>query len=102
RRAVGIPSEGMIMLSKQSIWTAPFWKATAERAIATAAQAVLAFVAVDSVAVNALTLDWPAIGGIALGGALLSVLKSLGANLATGTGPSLSNSEKIADADDLD
>lgn len=77
-----------------SIWSGAFWKAATERAISTAAQAAAAFIFVDSVQVNAFTLDWPTIGGIAAGGALFSLLKSLVANGATGTGPSLTNAEQ--------
>lgn len=70
-----------------SIWTAAFWKATAERAVSTAAQSALLAIGADQV--NALTLDWPTLGGFAAGGAVLSLLKSLGVNALTGTGPSV-------------
>jgi hypothetical protein len=70
-----------------SIWTGAFWKATAERAVATAAQSALLAIGADQI--NALTLDWPTLGGFAAGGAVLSLLKSLGVNALTGTGPSV-------------
>ena len=76
-----------------TIWTAAFWKATAERAIrtgATAAALVLIGDAFESLQVNAFAVDWWRMVGFAVGGALLSVLLSVGANAKTGTGPSFS------------
>lgn len=84
------------MLTSPSIWSLDFWKAAAERGVSTAAQAAAAYVFVDSVQVNVLTLDWPTIGGIAAGGAFLSLLKSLMVNAATKTGPSFTEAEQVA------
>ncbi len=78
-----------------SIWTGAFWKATAERAVSTAAQSAILVVAADQF--NALTFDWPTLGGFAAGGAVLSVLKSLAVNAATGTGPSVAGEVVIPD-----
>jgi len=78
----------MIMLTNPSIWSFDYWKDVAERAVATAAQAVVLKIGSDSVAVNALTLNWPELGGFALGGALLAVLKALVVNAATKRGAS--------------
>lgn len=83
------------MLSSPSIWSGEFWKAAAERAVATAAQAGIAYAVVDSVQLNVLTLDWSTMGGIAAGGAFLSLLKSLAVNAATRTGPSLTEAEQV-------
>lgn len=60
--------------------TAKFWEDLGERAVMTAAQSAISTIGVDGV-VEAFTLDWKAIGSIALGAALLSALKSLGAGL---------------------
>lgn len=84
------------MLTSPSIWSLDFWKAAAERAITTAAQAVALQIADESIAVNAFTLNWPEMGGFALGGAFLSVLKSIIVNAKTKTGPSLTESETVA------
>lgn len=78
-----------------SIWTVDFWKATAERAISTAAQSGVSYLVVVGPVVNALAVDWGVFGGIAAGGAVLSVLKSLAVNGATGTGPSLTSAEVV-------
>lgn len=84
----------MIMVNSVSIWSGAYWQATAERAIATAAQSALAYVGVDAV-LNVLTFDWVALGGIAAGGAVLSVLKSLAVNAVAKNGPGISDAEHI-------
>lgn len=74
-----------------TIWTKAFWKAAAERSIRTAAiSAALVLVgdAFESLQVNAFAVDWWRMLGFALGGALLSLLLSVGANARTGQGPS--------------
>jgi hypothetical protein len=53
-------------------------KDTIERAVATAAECALSVIGVDAV-VDATAVDWKAIAGIAAGGAILSVLKSVAA-----------------------
>lgn len=78
-----------------SIWTKDFWKAAAERAISTAAQSGVSYLVVAGPVLNALSVDWGALGGIAAGGAVLSLLKSLAVNGATGTGPSLTSAEVV-------
>lgn len=80
-----------------TIWTAVFWKAAAERAVKSAAQgAILA--GVGAAKFNALHADWETIGGGALGMAALSLLTSLGSDVLTGTGPSLTNAEELPPA----
>ena len=77
-----------------TIWTPEFWKAAAERAIrtgATAAALVLIGDAFESMQVNAFAVDWWRMLGFFLGGMLLSVLLSVGANAKTGMGPSFAN-----------
>lgn len=49
-----------------------------DRAVKTAAQAAILSVGVESAAVNALAVDWTLMGGMALGGALLSLLTNIG------------------------
>lgn len=76
-----------------TIWTLAFWKATAERAIRTGATAgalVLIGDAYQSLQINALYINWLRLVGFMIGGALLSVLMSVGANVRTGRGPSFS------------
>jgi hypothetical protein len=60
------------------MWTTDFWKATAELAVRGAASAAL--LAIGAEQVNALVTDWGTVGGFALGGAVLSVLWSLGSS----------------------
>ena len=76
-----------------TIWTAAFWKATAERAIRTAAIAAALVLVGDSytsIQVNAFAIEWLKMLGFAIGGALLSILMSVGANAKHGRGPSFS------------
>jgi Putative lactococcus lactis phage r1t holin len=79
-----------------TIWTKPFWIATLERAIRTAAiSAALVLVgdAFETLQVNAFVIDWWKMLGFALGGFLLSVLLSVGANASHGRGPSFTKAE---------
>lgn len=48
-----------------------------DRAVKTAAQAAILSVGVESASVNALAVDWTLMGGMALGGALLSLLTNV-------------------------
>lgn len=75
------------------IWTKVFWKATAERAVKTAAQ--VAAVSIGGNVFNAWELDYGQLAGITLGGAILSVLTSIGSSKVTGDGPSLTNVEVL-------
>lgn len=59
------------------MFTALFWRDAAERAISTAAQSTLAAWAVGDGLLDAWTVDWRAAAGIAAGGAVLSLLKSI-------------------------
>ena len=59
------------------LFTVLFWKSAVERAVKTAAQAFASSWLVGDVALNALTLDWQSGAGIALGGALLSLVTSI-------------------------
>ncbi|MFI6226226.1 holin [Micromonospora echinospora] len=58
------------------MFTTTFWKQAAERAVKSAAQALLGLWALDGW-FDVLTADWPMAGGVALGGAVLSLLTSL-------------------------
>jgi hypothetical protein len=75
-----------------TIWTKEFWIAAAERAIrtgATAAALVLIGDTYHSLQLNAFDIEWMNVLGFFLGGMLVSLLISVGANAKTGTGPSL-------------
>ena len=75
-----------------TIWTGAFWKAAAERAIRTgaiAASLVLIGDAYETLQVNAFAIDWVRMIGFFLGGALLSVLVSVGAHAKTKRGPDI-------------
>lgn len=76
-----------------SIWTGAFWQATAERVIATIVGALVAVLAADGF--DVLNADWRGIvTTIGIAGAV-SLLKAILANVATKTGPSLTNSEQV-------
>jgi len=57
------------------MWTRKFWKQAGERAVKSAAQAAVGTLILDGF--NALHADWQLAGGVALGGAILSVLTSV-------------------------
>jgi Putative lactococcus lactis phage r1t holin len=81
-----------------TIWTKEFWVAAAERAIRTAAiSAALVLIgdAFESLQVNAFAIDWWRLLGFALGGAILSLLLSVGANAKHGQGPSIGPAERV-------
>jgi hypothetical protein len=71
------------------MFTVTFWKQAAERAIKSAAQALLGLW-VGAQAFNAWDADWKKAAGVALGGAILSVLTSLAsAGVGKSNSPSL-------------
>lgn len=74
-------------MSKPIIFTSAFWLDAADRVVSTAAQSVLAVVAVDQVSPNAFTLDYKTLGGVALGGGLLALVKLLGKQALTAQTP---------------
>ena len=79
------------------MFTGLFWRATFERGVKTFAQASGA-VLVGS-GVGLLDADWTATASVAGMAALLSVLSSVGSDLATdGAGPSLTDAETLYDA----
>lgn len=65
-----------------------FWRDAAERALSTGAQSALLVLGADQL--NALTADWVDVGGFALGGAALSLLKSVAASKLVGDNESAS------------
>ena len=76
------------------MFTKAFLSATAERAVATAAQSALLVIGADQF--DVLHADLASIGGFALGGAVLAVLKALMARGISGGGPSLTDAEHLA------
>lgn len=81
------------------MFTLAFWKAATERALKSGAQFVILTITGGAIAgaagqdtVNAFLLDYPTLGGVFLGGALISYLTSIiSAPLGGGSGPSLAN-----------
>lgn len=79
------------------MWSKKFWKAAAERAIKTAAQSAILVVGADQF--NAIAIDWTDVGGFALGGAVLSLLTSLGSDALTDSqGPAAFGPEAVEPA----
>lgn len=76
------------------MFTLAFWKAAAERAVKTGAQSILTAYFVGDVALNAIDADWVNMGGIGLGGVVLSVLTSLASGYKDGN-PSVTNAEIV-------
>jgi Putative lactococcus lactis phage r1t holin len=71
------------------MFTLTFWKQAGERAIKSAAQALLGLW-VGAQAFNAWDVDWKKAAGVALGGAILSLLTSLAsAGVGKSNSPSL-------------
>lgn len=68
------------------IFTRTFWTGALERALKTAGQ--VAVVSLGAGQMNVFHADWRTVGGVALGGAVLSVLTSLaGIGSPAGRGP---------------
>lgn len=88
-------------MRRGEIWTGTFWRATAERAASTAAQAALLVLGADLIdeGINVATIEWETVGGFALGGAVLTVLKCVASARMTGGGPSLTNAEALDPSD---
>ena len=78
-----------------SIWTAAFWKAAAERALKTFAQAFAAILVATGTGL--LDTDWQNAASVAAMAAVISVLTSIGSDLATTGGPSLTTAETLTE-----
>ena len=85
------------MAGRSVLITSGFWIATAERAVKTAAQATIAAWAVGDGLTSAFNIDWTSAAGIALGGAVLSVLSSIASIPIGGTGPSATTVENVTE-----
>jgi hypothetical protein len=82
------------------MFTFEFWKAATERAVKTAAQSLILVWPVADGALNLWQIDPAEAVGIAVGGALLSLLTSLASGRVGDRGsPSLSRSEVLFTAD---
>ena len=82
-----------------------FWRAAAERALKSGAQFVVLTIAAGAIAgagdaeaqvVNAFLLDWPTLGGVFLGGILMSVLSSIITAKVTDGNPSAVSAEVLS------
>jgi hypothetical protein len=81
------------------MWTKAFWKAQAERVISSIAEAAVAVLVVGNTGI--FTIDFVDLASVSLLAGLISLLKGLVANAATGTGPSLVSSEVVIPAEVL-
>lgn len=80
-----------------SIFAVSFWKEAAERAVKTAAQSAVLVIGAEQV--NALTVSWVEVGGFALGGAVLSLLTSIGSDYFNGgNGPTVGSNRILGKA----
>jgi len=75
------------------MFTIEFWKAAGERAIWTIAQSAVAAIGVGAVGFG--DVNWIAVASIAGVAGVVSILKSIIVNGATGTGPSVTTAEQI-------
>lgn len=75
-----------------------FWDAALERGLATFAQTAVAFLTASQLGL--FEAPWRAVVSTASMALVLSVLKSVAATVTTGGGPSLTNAEVIAPAED--
>lgn len=81
------------------MFTLAFWKAATERALKSGAQFVILTITGGAVAgaagqetINAFLLDYPTLGGVFLGGVVISYLTSIvSAPIGNSGGPSLAN-----------
>ena len=86
---------------ESSIYTAAFWKAAAERAVKTFAQSAVASLTVVATAGGGITdAGWLTIASVSGLAAVISILTSVGSGMATGGGPSATNSETIPESGD--
>lgn len=78
-----------------NMWTAKFWQAVLERTMKTGAQTLASLLVADGTGI--LDSSWGpklSIAGMAM---VVSILTSIGSDVATGTGPSLTNAEVLQD-----
>ena len=78
-----------------SIFSFVFIKAAAERAVRAAAASGLSVLVVGDGILNALNADWATFGGVAAGGAVVSLLLSIAGNTVSGDGPAFGHSETL-------
>ncbi len=89
------------------MWTAQFWRDVAERAIKTAAQSAILILiggqVIDNAQagqINVLTINWVTVLGFAAGGAVLSILTSVGSGfIPSSTGLVTASATKIVTYD---
>lgn len=75
------------------IWTAAFWKAATERAVKTFAQTGAALL--TAAGTGLIDTDWQTAASVSGMAAVISLLTSVGSDVLTGSGPSLTNSEVV-------
>jgi len=78
------------------IFTKEFWLATFERAVNTFAQVLVGFLAITGVPTGFADIDWTTTFSVAGVATLVSVLKSIIVNTATGDGPGIGDVETLS------
>lgn len=76
-----------------TIWTTAFWKAATERSLKTFAQTGAALL--TAAGSGLIDTDWQTAASVSGMAAVISLLTSVGSDLATGSGPSLTNAETV-------
>lgn len=76
-----------------SIWQGKFWKATSERVISSVAGGALATLGAGTI--NVVAVDWKDVASIAVGAGIVSLLKAIVTNTATGDGPGIGAVEAV-------
>jgi len=62
------------------MWSKKFWSDAVERALSTAAQSALLVLGAGAMPGDIINADWKNVGGFALGGAILAMLKAVAAS----------------------
>jgi len=75
------------------VWNLNFWKATAERVIRTVVGALISLLIVDGFDLR--DADWADIAATVGLAALISLLFAISSNVATKSGPALTDSEQV-------
>ena len=81
------------MAETSTILTGRFWVAAGERAVKTGAQTLASLLVASGTGL--LDTDWLTAASVSGMAAVISLLTSVGSDVATGSGPSLTSSERV-------